>query len=86
MNYYDGVKFGCNCEHSLEGSSDSVSSFETFVEDSLFSANLSNEKGGNGEGSRGWSEENKREGKGWSTNKKKTGIEKEGAEDLVSGQ
>ena len=62
MNYYDGVKFGCNCEHSLEGSSDSVSSFETFVEDSLFSANLSNERGGTEKEAEGG--QRKRKGKG----------------------
>jgi len=85
-NYYDGVKSRCNCDLSLGWSSGSVSSFETFVEDSLCSAKLSSERGGDGEGSRGWPEENRREEKGWSMNKTKMDLEKEGAEDLVSGQ
>jgi len=39
--------------YNHEGSSDSVSSFESFVEDSLFSAKLSNKEGGTKEGAVG---------------------------------
>jgi len=53
VNYYDGEDNKCKCVYNHKGSSDSVSSFDSFVEDSLVSANVSNEEGGN-EGQSYW--------------------------------
>jgi len=58
---------------NFECSSDSVSSFESFVEDSVLFEKLSNEEGEKGEGS----EVTKGEGRGWVTEKTKKGLGKE---------
>jgi len=71
LNCFDGDKCRCKCVHNFKCSSDSVSSFESFVEDSVLSEKLSNEEGEKGEGSRWWSEVTKGVGRGWVTGKTK---------------
>jgi len=79
-NNYDGEVYKCKCAYNHEGSSDSVSSFESIVEDSIFSAKLSNEEGGNEGGSCWWPEKPKGEGRGWSMKQTKKALERECAE------
>ena len=86
VNYYDGEDNKCKCAYNHEGSSDSIWSFESFVEDSLFSAKLSNEERGEEGGSYWWPEKSKGEGRGWSTEKTKKGLEGEYEEDLQTYQ
>jgi len=86
LNRFDGDNCRCKCVHNYECSSDNVSSFESFVEDSVLSENLNNEGGENRDDSRWWPEVGKGEGWGCSTEKTKKGLEKESAEDFVTCQ
>jgi len=77
---HDGEDSGCMCECNHGGSSDSVTSLESFAEDSILSAKLSIEVGGQGGGSEGRPERSAEVGRGWSTNQRKKAPEKESSE------
>ena len=75
-----GVDLWCKCNVNYEGSSGSVSSFDSFVADSLLSAKLSNEEDGKEGGNDWWPEKDSRGEGGWSIKEATKSLEKEGSE------
>jgi len=85
---YDGTEVGCKCACNHEGSSDSGSSLDSFVADSLVSAKLSNEEDEN-EGGNGWRPEKVTGGGvGWLAKQARKVLEKECSErhDICQGK
>ena len=82
VNSYEGEDNKCKCAYNHESSSESNSSFDSFVEESLLSQKVSNDDGGEEGGRYWWPEKNKRERREWSTEKTKKGLEGECAEGI----
>lgn len=72
-----GAELCCKCAFNHEGSSDSVSSLDSFVTDSLVSEKLSNEEDGNEVGNGWWPEKVTGGEVGWLTKQASKVLEKE---------